>query len=135
MDKTNWDNKFEVGDEVEAFGNRGTVLSVGCLSGVTVIWGIGETSAFCHDGRFRPWCKDISLKFVSRKDKLYWLWLFRLDNGAVQLADCYLTAEKEAHGGNAVSMTDSYFRKLHIPNVSPINSNGEYVAQPMEDKK
>jgi hypothetical protein len=141
MDKTNWDNKFEVGDEVRAWGILGKVTRVSDWGDLPVIATVQEkTYSFNQFGMFESWHKEPSLKFVSRKDKpepekLYWLWLCKRPDTtwmAMEFLDEQARNTDNKPRGLEVSQLH---KKLHIPGCSPINSAGEYVAQPMEDKK
>jgi len=66
------DEKFEVGDEVEAFGLRGKVTRYhppeGGIALVQVVFK-GHVHRFELDGRAEPWHKTPSLKLIAKKKK------------------------------------------------------------------
>lgn len=72
---TDTEFKFEVGDEVEAFGVMGVVKHIYDSTNEFAIqcrFEYGETFrnlAFMKDGRLQPWHKTPSLKLIKRKPK------------------------------------------------------------------
>lgn len=67
-------------------------------------------------------------------EKLYWLWGCRRPDTAWVAMEFLDEESKKTSGEYSGLERDKMIRKLHIPGVSPINSAGEYVAQPMEEK-
>jgi hypothetical protein len=63
--------KFDVGDVVTAFGNRGAVVRVDLRAnyGVTVEFEGGGVEYFTNDGKINGWQKEPSLKLIEKAKK------------------------------------------------------------------
>ena len=92
------ETKFEVGDIVMAFGNKGVVTKISCnhVGYVLVDFAIGYLVCFFPDGKTMPWHAEPSLKLIKRpknKVKKYKVLFKRHDEFIVSKGDYASEAE------------------------------------------